>query len=139
MLKKMISQESLVCFMEDLQGLLLYFKKYIPCNLHFINIASIYSFMNMQNPEKFARLEGIMEVLEPFIPLIVSPKNLEEVVNAYEGGDSGEFAELEEGFLLRSQFVFINSIMAATDRDWENIVDICMKIREIKLHYSGII
>jgi len=130
---KIISDRSLICFMEDLRQLLVYFKNQMPEYIYFINVESFYYYMRAAYPQKFKELAALMDIIEPFIPLVISPQNLEEVIFAYEEGNSQELAHLEEIFLDRSKFIFMNSVMAGCDTDWENIVAICRRIREIKL------
>ena len=130
---KIISDRSLLCFMEDLRQLLVYFKNQMPEYISFINIESFYYYMRLAYTQKYKELAALMDILEPFIPLIISPSNLEEVMFAYEQGNSRELAKLEANFLNRSKFIFMNSVMTADQEDWQNIVAICRKIREIKL------
>ena len=130
---KIISDRSLLCFMEDLRQLLVYFKNQMPEYISFINIESFYYYMRLAYPQKYKEMTGLMDILEPYIPLIISPRNLEEVVDAYEQGNSLELAKLEADFLGRSKFIFMNSVMTADQEDWDNIVAICRRIREIKL------
>jgi len=119
--------------MEDLRQLLVYFKNQMPEYISFINIESFYYYMRLAYPQKYKEMTGLMDILEPYIPLIISPRNLEEVVDAYEQGNSLELAKLEADFLGRSKFIFMNSVMTADQEDWGNIVAICRRIREIKL------
>ena len=130
---KIISDRSLVCFMEDLRQLLVFFKNQMPDFISFINIESFYYYMRLAYPQKYKELSGLMDIIEPYIPLIISPHNLEEVIFAYENGNSQELAKLEADFLGRSKFIFMNSVMTADQEDWGNIVAICRRIREIKL------
>jgi len=130
---KIISDRTLVCFMEDLRQLLVYFKNQMPEHIYFINVESFYFYMRVAYPQKFKQLAALMDIIEPFIPLVISPQNLEEVIYAYEEGDSKGLAQLEEIFLDRSKFIFMNSIMTAQETDWQHIVSICRRIREIKL------
>ena len=130
---KIISDRSLICFMEDLRRLLVFFRNQMPEYISFINIESFYYYMRLAYTQKYKELTGLMDILEPYIPLIISPRNLEEVVFAYEQGNSHELAKLEADFLNRSKFIFMNSVMTADQEDWENIVAICRRIREIKL------
>ena len=130
---KIISDRSLVCFMEDLRQLLCYFKNQMPDYISFINIESFYYYMRLAYPQKYKELTALMDILEAYIPLIISPRNLEEVVFAYEQGNAHELAKLEADFLDRSKFIFMNSVMTADQEDWGNIVAICRRIREIKL------
>lgn len=130
---RIISDRSLVCFMEDLRQLLVYFKNQMPEYVNFINIESFYYYMRLAYPQKYKELTALMDILEPYIPLIISPRNLEEVVFAYEQGNLQELAKLEANFLGRSKFIFMNSVMTANQEDWENIMAICRRIREIKL------
>jgi hypothetical protein len=119
--------------MEDLRQLLVYFKNQMPEYVNFINIESFYYYMRLAYPQKYKELTALMDILEPYIPLIISPRNLEEVVFAYEQGNLQELAKLEANFLGRSKFIFMNSVMTANQEDWENIMAICRRIREIKL------
>ena len=130
---KIISDRSLLCFMEDLRQLLVYFKNQMPEYISFINIESFYYYMRLAYPQKYKEMTGLMDILEPYIPLIISPRNLEEVIDAYEQGNSLELEKLEANFLGRSKFIFMNSVMTADQEDWGNIVTICRRIREIKL------
>jgi len=129
---KIISDRSLVCFLHDLRLLLLRYKGQLPRYVHFINIDSFYFYMQMGYPAQCEELTGLMEIIEPYIPMIVSPQNLDDVVYAYEQGDLDELASLEENYMGRSKFIFMNSVMAANNEDWENILAICRKIREVK-------
>jgi len=119
--------------MEDLRQLLVYFKNQMPDYINFINIESFYYYMRLAYPQKYNEMAALMDIMEPFIPLIISPRNLEEVIFAYEQGNSHELAQLEADFLSRSKFIFMNSVMTADQEDWGNIVAICRRIREIKL------
>ena len=130
---KIISDQSLICFLEDMRRLLVYFKEQMPEYIHFINIESFYYYMRLAYPKKYKELAALVDIIEPYIPLIISPRNLEEVIFAYEQGNSHDLAQLEADFLNRSKFIFMNSVMTAQQPDWENIVAICRKIREIKL------
>jgi len=120
--------------MEDFRQLLTYFKNQMPDYISFINIESFYYYMRLAYPQKYKELAALMDIIEPYIPLIISPRNLEEVVEAYESGNAHKLAKLEADFLGRSKFIFMNSVMTADDEDWGNIVAICRRIREIKLH-----
>lgn len=82
---------------------------------------------------KIPIVEDLLEVLEPFIPLVISQESLYKMVAAYDSGDNGNLAQLEKEFVNRSKFVFINSILWAKDGEWGNIVTLCRKIRHIKL------
>jgi len=128
----MISDRSLVCFLHDLRRLLAYFAGQLPEHVDFINMESFCFYMRLGFPRKSGEMAALMEIIEPFIPMIISPANFEEVMFAYEQGNLGELAELEENFMSRSKFIFINSIMKAKGDDWEDIVAICRKIREMK-------
>ncbi|MCL2573587.1 MAG: hypothetical protein FWE34_03420 [Defluviitaleaceae bacterium] len=123
--------------MEDLRQILVFFKNQMPEHMHFINIESFYYYMRLAYPQKYKELTALIDIIEPYIPLIISPRNLEEVIFAYEYGDSHELARLEADFLGRSKFIFMNSVMAADEEDWENISAICRRIREIKLQEMG--
>ena len=129
---KIISDRSLVCFLHDLRLLLLRYKGQLPRYVDFINIESFNFYLRMGYPAQSRELADLMEIIEPFIPMIVSPQNLEDVIAAYEEGNLDELASLEENYIGRSKFIFINSVMAADGEDWENILAICRKIREIK-------
>lgn len=129
---KMISDRSLVCFLHDLRQLLVYFKSQLPEYVDFINIESFYFYMRLGFPRKSKELAALMDIIEPFIPMIISPKNLEEVVIAYEQGNPEQLAALEKSFMGRSKFIFMNTVMEAEGADWENILSICLKIWEIK-------
>ena len=128
-----ISDRSLICFLHDLRLLLLRYKSQLPRYVHFINIDSFYFYLQLGYPAQCHELSGLMDIIEPYIPMIVSPQNLEDVFFAYEQGDLEELANLEENYMGRSKFIFLNSVMAADDEDWENILAICRKIRTMKV------
>ena len=129
---KIISDRSLVCFLSDLRGLLLYFKGQIPYNMFFISLDSFYFYMRLAFPRQSRELANLMEIIEPFVPLIISPQNLEDVMAAYDNGQTEELAALEAMLAQRSRFVFVNSVMQANMPDWENIIGICRQIRQLK-------
>ena len=131
---KIISDRSLVCFLHDLRLLLLRYKGQLPEYVDFINIDSFYFYMHLGYPEQCKELADLMDIIGPYIPMIISPKNLDDVFAAYESGNAEELANLEENYMGRSKFIFMNSVMAADGEDWENILSICRKIRAIKMH-----
>jgi len=104
----------------------------MPERIDFINIESFYFYMFLGFPDKGRELTTLMGIIDPYIPMIISPQNLEEVVSAYEEGDTSHLANLEENFMGRSKFIFMNSVMMAQGADWDNIVAICLRIREVK-------
>ena len=118
--------------MEDFRRLLVCFKSQMPAYIHFINIESFYFYMSLAYPKKYKELTALMDVIEPFMPLIVSSKNMGDVILAYEQGDDDKMTKLEKGLASRSKFIFMNTAMAVQDADWKNIVAICRKIREMK-------
>ena len=73
-----------------------------------------------------------MSIIDPYIPLIISPQNLQEIIAAYEQGDTNHLSALTESYANRSKFIFINSVMKTQNADWESIVAICRKIRKLK-------
>jgi len=104
----------------------------MPDYVDFINIESFYFYMRLAYPKKYKELMALMDILEPFMPLIIPPKNLDEVIFVFEQGDAEEMVQLEESFVDRSKFIFINTVMMVRESDWQNIVAICRRIREIK-------
>jgi len=128
----MISDRSLVCFLHDLRGLLGYFKSQMPDYVSFINMESFNFYMQLGFPRKSSEMSVLMEIIEPYIPMIISPENLEVVIMAHENGKTAELDALEENLMSRSKFIFVNSVMEAEVADWENIVAICRKIRAMK-------
>jgi len=129
---KIISEQSLTCFLHDLRSILAFFKGHMPHNIKFINVESFYFYMRLGFPNKFKEMRGLMDIVEPYIPLVISQKNLEDVVFAYEQGNLTELAEMEDFFSKRSKLVFINSVMEANEVDFSNIVSICRRIRSLK-------
>lgn len=129
---RMISDRSLVCFLHDLRRLLVYFKSQLPQYVDFINMESFYYYMRLGFPRKAAELAALMEIIEPFIPMIITSQNLEEVIDAYEQGNLAALDTMEESLMSRSKFIFLNSVMRAKGDDWENLLSICRRIRAIK-------
>ena len=121
-----------MCFLHDLRLCLLRYKGQLPMYVDFINIDSFYFYMRLGYPEQSREVANLMEVIEPYIPMIISPQNLEDVYFAYEQGRMDQLAQMEASYMGRSKFIFMNSIMAADEEDWDSILAICRKIRDIK-------
>jgi len=135
----MISDRSLVCFLYDLRSLLAYFKSQLPDYVKFINMESFTFYMRLGFPRKSSEMTILMEIIEPYIPMIITPENLEVVILAHEYGNQGEVTELEENLMDRSKFIFLTSVMEAGSADWENIVQICRKIRSMKARAPALV
>lgn len=130
---KIISDKSLICFLHDLRRLLVNFQSHMPEYIHFINTESLYFYMKLGFPQKSQELESLMDIIDPYIPLIISPKNLQEAMTTYEQGNIDRLSALTESYANRSKFIFISSVMKTQNADWESMVAICRQIRKLKL------
>ena len=126
---KIISEASLLCFLLDLRAALEFFKGEMPKNIDFINVDSFYFYLNLAFPSKYAEISGLMDVLEPFVPVIISEKNLMSLLGFYAAGEMEPILNLEESLMNRSKLLFLNSAMTAENGHWENIMAVCCKIR----------
>ena len=123
--------------MEDLRLLLGYFGERLPTGVEFINIQGLLSYLRTINLHKVLMLEDLVEILEPYIPMVISEKDLQKLFLAQREGNISRLTELEGEFVARSKFIFLNSALLASayaeDTDWENIKRVCRKIRSMKI------
>jgi len=126
---RIISENSLKCFLADLRQVLGMFIGEFPEDIHFISIDSFYFYMNMAFPKKCREIGALMHVLEPYIPLVVSGRNMESILTAYEAGDFDRLLFMEESLMGRSKLIFLNSAMTLDSAHWEDMVRICCQIR----------
>lgn len=127
-----LSDISLYCFLEDFRILMLYFGQSIPEYMDFVSLAALYRHFKGIDEKKLSILEDITELLEPYIPMIINEKSLQNMLLAYSVGDSDEIYRIENEYLNRSKFIFANSIMKADENDWKSIVTMCLKIKSLR-------
>jgi len=129
---RIISENSLICFLSDLRLLLISAKKNTPQNIVYINLSSFYFYFDLAYPDMCNAIKELMAIIDPYIPLIISQSNLDEILIAREMGDLARMICLQDNYKTRSEYVFINSIMQANESDWEAIIEICKRIRELR-------
>ena len=130
---RIISESSLICFLWDLRRALAPFRGEMPGDIYFINADSFYFYLRRTFPGKHQEIGGLMGVLEPFIPVIVSERNLLSLLAAYAGGSTDRLAQVEQAMADRSRVLFINSAMTADNDHWENMIGICCQVRQQRL------
>ncbi|MCL2854948.1 MAG: hypothetical protein FWE21_04950 [Defluviitaleaceae bacterium] len=130
---KIISEASLNCFLQDLRHALAPFKGQMPENIHFINMDSFYFYLGMAYPCKRQEIGSLMWVLEPFIPVIISERNLLALLAAYASGDMTNLSRLEASLSDRSRLSFIQTAITADCTHWQNIMGICRQIHNQRL------
>jgi len=131
----MISEPSLVCFLGDLRNALWDFRNEMPEGIHFINMDSFYFYVNMAFPSKRQEIGGLMNILEPFIPVMVSECNLMSLLAAYASGDMANLARLEQSLIDRSHLSFIQTAISADCTHWDSIVTTCRKVHKQRLSF----
>lgn len=131
----MISESSLVCFLDDLRNALCDFREEMPKGIHFINMDSFYFYVNLAFPVKRQEIGGLMGILGPFIPVIVSEINLMSLLAAYASGDMAGLARLEESLIERSQLSFIQTAIYADCHNWGSLVNTCRKVHRQRLSF----
>ena len=127
---RIISEPSLKCFLWDLRRMLTLFSAEMPQDIDFINTDSFYFYMHQTNPVKSREAQALMGIVEPFIPIIISQKSLDEFVVTYLSGDFERLTSLEQRIASRSKQLFINSAMTSTNNDWESMIDTCCVVRQ---------
>jgi hypothetical protein len=130
---RIISETSLICFLWDLRRILSYFDGELPENIDFISLDSFYFYLSLAYPAKSREIGALMGIVEPFIPIIVSQKNIENIITAYILGDFERLYNLEQMLIGRSKLQFINAAITCSKENWDNMVDICCFIRSNKL------
>jgi len=130
-----ISESSLVCFLEDLRNTMADFRDEIPKGIHFINVESLYFYIHSAFPAKRQEIGGLMMVLEPFIPVTVSEYNLMSLLAAYASGDMEALARLEQGLINRSRLLFLQTAISADNSNWEHVVNSCRQVRMQRMGY----
>ncbi|MCL2236552.1 MAG: hypothetical protein FWB98_08970 [Defluviitaleaceae bacterium] len=131
----MISEPSLVCFLEDLRNTMADFRGEMPKGIHFINIESFYFYVNSAYPAKRQEIGGLMGVLEPFIPVTVSEYNLMSLLAAYASGDMQSLARLEQGLIDRSRLLFLQAAISSSNSHWQHVINTCCQVRMQRMGY----
>jgi len=131
---RIISENSLRCFLADLRHILAMFIGELPEDIHFISIDSFYFYMNLAFPKKTREIAALMNVLEPYIPLVVSQNAMEGILCAYEEGDYARLLSIEENLAGRSKLSFIHSALNMKNDNWADMVKICCQIRAQRVY-----
>ncbi|MDR2166694.1 MAG: hypothetical protein LBE35_02430 [Clostridiales bacterium] len=124
-----ISEISLICFLWDLRRILVLFENEMPSDIDFISVESFYFYMSLASPAKSREIAALMGIVEPFIPIIISQKNLENILDAYFLGDFARLSRLEQVLIDRSKLLFINAAITADNAGWNEMVEACCDIR----------
>lgn len=126
---RMISENSLRCFLADLRHVLGMFAYEMPDNIHFINVGTFYFYMHKAFPNRCREIRALMGIVEPFIPIVINSRNLQSIVEAHELGNNNHLLYVEESLTQRSKMIFLNHALNANKMDWDEMVDICCAIR----------
>jgi len=122
---RIISEASLRCFLWDVRRLLTMFAAHIPHDIHFISPDGFYDYIGHVHADKAHEVAAIISIITPYIPIVMTIKNAQDVMDAYFAGDASHFAHLERKLVNRSIIIFITLTMAANNAEWERVVDIC--------------
>jgi len=126
---RILSEPSLKCFLEDLRLATRFLRSQLPKDIHFFSTESFYFYLRMAYPEKTTEIQGLMAVLEPYVPLILSESTLFSLFDAYVTNDIAQLLVLQDALVTRSKLLFISSAIDADDDGWQNVMDICCTIR----------
>ena len=98
-------------------------------NIVFLNLDSLYSFFD----KKGGNISELINTIEPYIPLMISSENIKDFIEAAVTNDEERIKWLEDAFITNSKIKFINSVYSVeTENEWQEIVDLCVKIRDYK-------
>ena len=128
----MLSDYDLCYFLKKIKDILDFFKSGIE-DIEFINLSGFYAFVYDIEEHRAGALKELVNIVEPYIPLVISRDNLVSLVISYEEGDMVTLQSLEQEYAIRSKLIFINSVIKAHEEDWDDIVLICRKIRDAKI------
>ena len=129
---RVISDRSLCCFLEDLRSSLKFYQENADPEMIFISIEGFYWYLQQLNVNIAANTQELIETIEPFIPMMMSERSLNQLLYVTDGY-APELAELEREYLNQSKLKFINTILAARSWDeWDRIRNICRTIRNYK-------
>lgn len=130
---KIISDSSLICRLEDLRYALTNVKHN---NIIFMNLESFYKHIAEFAKEKCdteKSIEELVNIIEPYIPLVVTDKNIEAFLNAAVDDNEDVLKQMENTFVQNSKIKFIQSVIGAQNaQQWHEIVDVCRTIRAYK-------
>lgn len=124
-----ISENSLRCFLADLRHVLGQFIDEIPSDIHFISVGTFYFYMHMAFPNRCREIRALMGIVEPFIPIVLSGRNLQSIIIAHESGSDARLIGVEESLIERSKLIFLKNAMILNKHEWEEMVNICCEIR----------
>ncbi|MCL2575736.1 MAG: hypothetical protein FWE33_04815 [Defluviitaleaceae bacterium] len=128
---RILTENGLKCFLDDLRNELAFLKNELPKDIHFISADSFYFYLNLAYPIKCQQVMGLMTVLEPYIPLVVSEKGLNTLMNAYAQNDLNRLTDVEQSLAARSKLLFLNSAITTDEDNWSNVVDVCCALRRL--------
>lgn len=130
---KTISDSSLVCCMEDLRDALASVDNR---NIIFMNLDSFYAHISEFESKKWDKgknVEELINIIEPYIPIVVTDQNIESFLNAAISDNEEMLTQMENAFVQNSKIKFIQSIMGVQNAEqWQEIVGVCRTIRAYK-------
>jgi len=106
----------------------------LPEDIDFINLESFYFYMSLSFPNKAREIGALMNLIEPYIPVIVSQRSLESILDAYMEGDFKRLTQLESGVASRSKLTFLDAAMNSDAHNWEEMVELCCYIRSHRIY-----
>lgn len=106
-------------------------------NIRFINLESVYAYMETveNNPfrRQYAELEEILDTLQPYLPFLSSQRAKDFLIHISTVTDDDEVEDLKLEYTQKLRMDFINTTRKITcEADWKLIMNICEQIRSRK-------
>ncbi len=106
-------------------------------NIRFINLESVFAYMETveNNPFKrqYTELEEILDILQPYLPFLSSQRAKDFLIHISTVTDDEEVEDLKLEYTQKLRMDFINTTRKITqEADWKLIMNICQQIRSRK-------
>ncbi|MDR1703591.1 MAG: hypothetical protein LBS19_02750 [Clostridiales bacterium] len=101
----------------------------------FMNIDSFLGFIDMgiERGPSGKTFKEVIEMIEPFIPLVINDESLDTYLLAAISQDENELIRLQNQFVQNAKIRFVKNLMGAqSEDDMEEIFEVCRTIREYK-------
>lgn len=133
-MSKLLSKQELCTHLEDFRKILGNFDYSSIKNIRFLNLESLYSYMDniKDNPftEQHTALEQELDAIQPYLPFVSSERASEFLTAMSNAHGDEEVAEIKKAYTKKLRIDFVNMARTlTTDSQWTSILVTCEEIR----------
>ena len=135
-MKQMITDEELVSCLENIKSEVQGIEALNQGQVIFMNLEGFFTFANdlsRQQTGRESNLPHLLALIEDYIPMTVSDKQLEIYLHAALSGHADMAGQMNRYINKVSKISFLNAVyQARSGPEWQNILQICRMARDIK-------